>query len=846
MKKLTIKCTCFLVVAIMLVALLPSDCITIVTEAIDSQTNVGAFPIISAPITNINIPTRVSFDNTDVLEYTFETDGLQATEVSTGSMEFDVIATDEFGVLDVYATHSDGTVAKSSVYSYTNENNTYFSDISQDQAWYDCMKLKYDNGEITLGVFQSLLSELSRGYASEYTPDIDDKELIPGKTRIRGVLKWDESTTEMVPLISAKVQLVKKVGGTEVIIDYDYTDESGEFEFAIDNEDWSSTGEDIFIRWWLEAKTFKVTYNWVIHHYCFESSIRENVDAGTTETFYYYIPIDPNINHYKATYVHQVMVITERFAIEMGMSVPEYGSSAETKTKLSVAYPAWFAPSYSGYCFGDDFLSIASIGRDQFADIDMITHEYGHYVQYLEDIYGATIEEIICNWPEHEPLADNFTDKASKEYAMELTWSEAWASMFSTLAEHYYWFDGDNDGVKEYQYFDSVSPYGDQYMPYKGCRGWNAESPNNSAYDHDNDKTTPPQDNRGEAQEMAVEAFLWDLYDTSTSESFDDVALGYQNWWNCTTQAGIYTLEDFISYMDSVHPELRSEIGAIMAYHKISPDTPVPSAYSACEPPELTFVINGGEAHPNNRFVVYFYDATGNCLGETDMFNQHGQYLDEENIDDSFVGHRETVTVQIDNDIWQSVLQEIEGNCATGATVYVSIGGYRYDDTSPLISDDIREYSGPYFSPYITLDTFNLSHNYYLEDIGDGYHAQECFNCGHVDEDTIEEHSFDGWVFVSDTLHRSECECGARGSTTAGHVFIMPDSPSDPRICMGCGYTKFLGGNGGNIIISISKVTVNGSYQMPDGTVYLVDADIEAYLNGTLVFYDKDDLPVVQ
>ena len=81
-------------------------------------------PIISSPISVINIPTRVSFDNTDVLEYTFETDGLQATEISEGSMEFDVIATDEFGVLDVYATHSDGTVAKSSVYSYTNENNT--------------------------------------------------------------------------------------------------------------------------------------------------------------------------------------------------------------------------------------------------------------------------------------------------------------------------------------------------------------------------------------------------------------------------------------------------------------------------------------------------------------------------------------------------------------------------------------------------------------------------------------------------------------------------------------------------------------------------------------------------
>ena len=147
----------------------------------------------------------------------------------------------------------------------------------------------------------------------------------------------------------------------------------------------------------------------------------------------------------------------------------------------------------------------------------------------------------------------------------------------------------------------------------------------------------------------------------------------------------------------------------------------------------------------------------------------------------------------------------------------------------------------------VAVDCPPHTHDMYLSmSAGTNQHGYKCRDCGYIDEDTIEEHSFDGWVFVSDTLHRSECECGARGSTTAGHVFIMPDSPSDPRICMGCGYTKFLGGNGGNIITSISKVTVNGSYQMPDGTVYLVDSDIEAYLNGTLVFYDKDDLPVVQ
>lgn len=41
-----------------------------------------------------------------------------------------------------------------------------------------------------------------------------------------------------------------------------------------------------------------------------------------------------------------------------------------------------------------------------------------------------------------------------------------------------------------------------------------------------------------------------------------------------------------------------------------------------------------------------------------------------------------------------------------------------------------------------------------------------------------------------------------------------------------------------------AKVSVNGSYILPNGIIVLVDEDVEAYLNGTLVFYDPNDLPV--
>ena len=45
---------------------------------------------------------------------------------------------------------------------------------------------------------------------------------------------------------------------------------------------------------------------------------------------------------------------------------------------------------------------------------------------------------------------------------------------------------------------------------------------------------------------------------------------------------------------------------------------------------------------------------------------------------------------------------------------------------------------------------------------------------------------------------------------------------------------------------SITQVTLNGSYILPNGIIVLVDEDIEAYMDGTLVFYDKDKVPVTE
>ena len=68
--------------------------------------------------------------------------------------------------------------------------------------------------------------------------------------------------------------------------------------------------------------------------------------------------------------------------------------------------------------------------------------------------------------------------------------------------------------------------------------------------------------------------------------------------------------------------------------------------------------------------------------------------------------------------------------------------------------------------------------------------------------------------------------------------------------CIGCHHLLDLNSDmalvGGINSASVTQVSVNGSYILPSGIIVLVDEDLDAYLNGTLVFYDKDKVPVLQ
>ncbi len=108
-------------------------------------------------------------------------------------------------------------------------------------------------------------------------------------------------------------------------------------------------------------------------------------------------------------------------------------------------------------------------------------------------------------------------------------------------------------------------------------------------------------------------------------------------------------------------------------------------------------------------------------------------------------------------------------------------------------------------------------------------------------------HEFDRWENYSSTHHIEQCLCGTIGTETEAHVVVAPPSTDVTKVrCLSCGaWVTISGGIIPTPSLSLEKVTLNGSYIRPDGIIVLVEEDVEAYLAGTLVFYNKDDLPQI-
>ena len=94
-------------------------------------------------------------------------------------------------------------------------------------------------------------------------------------------------------------------------------------------------------------------------------------------------------------------------------------------------------------------------------------------------------------------------------------------------------------------------------------------------------------------------------------------------------------------------------------------------------------------------------------------------------------------------------------------------------------------------------------------------------------------------MYYSRISHRGRCSCGEW--VEKPHVVNISEVENYQAECLECHamldlrYDVATGG------INNRKVSINGSYILPNGIIVLVDEDLEAFFNGSLVFYDKND-----
>lgn len=117
---------------------------------------------------------------------------------------------------------------------------------------------------------------------------------------------------------------------------------------------------------------------------------------------------------------------------------------------------------------------------------------------------------------------------------------------------------------------------------------------------------------------------------------------------------------------------------------------------------------------------------------------------------------------------------------------------------------------------------------------------------------SIEQHAHSYTMqYYNYKWHKLTCECGQTTGSTQVHTVLQSEIVNGRYAeCLGCHHLLDLNSDmaliGGMNSASVKQVSIKGSYVLPSGIIVLVEEDLDSYLNGNLVFYDEDKVPVIQ
>ncbi len=721
-------------------------------------------PIISSSMIDITDSITVIYENINVIDFNvdYNCNGIEATVTEDEDfMQFEISAIDgaEFGVFVINAIANDGTILNNTLYTYNNGEKLYISEFGKDQALYQGLKDIYDLNDTnnTLITEEECVSKYA-DFTSEYIEPCGIIEWINDAltTTVKGNISWETQGTPLygetenptLPLRNALVQIGTKALDIFVPVGSGYTDSNGDYNVEI-HRALILTGQDLYIRIKLQSHTILVATDWFFDHYFYDEILTdEDLTSERTIKRDYKIKYSNDTLLYKATYVHQGMVIGERFAKEMGF---------ETSRTVRVAYPGGVLEGdidedleNNAFCGGNAFdSSYSAVGIKQYNNIDTLVHEYSHFVQISKGNYDATLVDILLYDPNHRIEDDQYSEKGNKKFAMHLVWTESWSSVFSAMAQKYY--QGQYNNMQNYNANLCVN----DYLSVNGGH-------------------------KGEFQEAAVGSFLWSLFSPNVSINKYNFTfpLTYQEWWDITTAQGIYRLSDFIGFIENESYNLEAEIdyqsakeyiATKLTNYNISPE--ISSIYidpsDSNVPPTITLVMNGSATYPNNRLVIKIYDNNDELLGETSVISISK-------------GNLETFGVAIPQNVWNEVKSQTQCYHTEEITLKICVQGYRYDNI-----DNAYATSGPYYSSYscINVDFYD---NYEYETFDETHHLYVCNNCG---SEISKLHKYQ-YTSIDATTHSATCiDCGYSVSSVSHNFgYRGYSSTHHEKYCIDCGY----------------------------------------------------------
>lgn len=504
---------------------------------------------------------NLSFDvnsEYDIVNYSLDSDNFEVInkrkidKIIDVTMILNTIV--DYPTLKVNVELSNSNILQCNIYGYLNNYGLFISSISHSDAKQKYYEYAYCNNLMTIVEIENSINNdiLQNIIIEKSDKTIQTRSLI---AELNTRLLWEDDSKVTHGLAYTKFEIIEHNPSEGTSTTTYYTDSQGYFPDGI----FVNTSSNLKIKVYTAGENTEVrkeTFLGINSQWVDINDFSENTISITFR-------MSDSYDFGRAQQVSQALIYANKYAEVINGS------------KLSFV-TAYYPASKTNYNPLTNKIRILGEGSDlDYADWDVIMHEYGHHV---------ASELNIDNSPglEHS-LGENLADRYNKSQGIRLAWSEAVATIFSGMAQEYYYED-----LKTIKYA-ADGGYSDNYLWY-----------------YYNDIT----DALGEASEGTIIGLLWDLYDSDSGESFDQCDFSHLEFWSILKNSEATTLSEFIEYYYSEFTNVsdREKLGKILEYYKVAPENIHLSTNSSdlnYNIPTFQWIANGTSSTlQNNKFIV--------------------------------------------------------------------------------------------------------------------------------------------------------------------------------------------------------------------------------------------------